>query len=157
MPRVTSEEVRLAAEALKNKGTYPSTAAVRDYIGHGSLTTVNKYLQDVRSLHPGWFSSDLKNPPSLPHELQDRGLKLIQETLRIAEQTVSNGLIEQGRKDVSRLEENVEELQLKEAYLRGELKAYKDWKSEASKLLRRLQKDYPSIADVTENFLDQNP
>lgn len=157
MHRVTLEEVKAAAEALKSKGVYPSTAAVREYIGHGSLTTVNKYLQDVRSLHPAWFSSALKNPPLLPPELQSKGLQLIQETLRIAEQTVSNSTLEQAQRDVSSLENEMEKLKLEQAHLLGQLTVYKDWKVSAMKFLRKLKIDHPEIGDTIENFLEKNP
>ena len=44
-PRITQEQVFKTADELKQQGEHPSVAAVREAIGSGSYSTVNRYLQ----------------------------------------------------------------------------------------------------------------
>ena len=44
-PRITQEQVFQTADTLRQQGEHPSVAAVREAIGSGSYSTVNRYLQ----------------------------------------------------------------------------------------------------------------
>ena len=60
---ISREQVFDAAGALLDEGTSPTVQAVRERIGSGSFTTINRHLDEWRKEHAGQAPANIPDMP----------------------------------------------------------------------------------------------
>ena len=132
-PRVTPEMVSDAAEKLTAQGHYPSAATVREFIGSGSFSTVNKYLQAWREQ-----KETSATTMELPERIEEAFRRAASESWTMANTLASeqvNRMAEQmngikkihetqqaeSNQEIERLEKEIEELKAKNREMQIEI------------------------------------
>lgn len=68
---ITQEQVNAAADAIRAGGVKPTSRAIRDYLGTGSMATVLKLLQVWQAGQVKSIAQDVTLPPALTRALVD--------------------------------------------------------------------------------------
>ncbi|MBU6460015.1 MAG: DNA-binding protein [Proteobacteria bacterium] len=114
MPRtgITREQVFEIADRLSNSGISPTSQVVRNGLGKGSFTTINRHLSEWKELK--WkLESDL---PPISQALESRASSLIKEIWNLASEEAKKQ-VEQIRQaaldDISELQDQIQEAMLR--------------------------------------------
>ena len=139
MPRtgVTREQVFEIADRLSNSGVSPTSQVVRNGLGKGSFTTINRHLSEWKELK--WKSES--NLPPISQALEFRASGLIKEIWDLASEEAKKQ-VEQIRQaaldDISELQDQIQEVMLQLTLLGEEKSKLSDEYEEANKVIQRL-------------------
>ncbi|HVC49941.1 MAG TPA: DNA-binding protein [Burkholderiales bacterium] len=139
MPRtgVTREQVFEIADRLSNSGVSPTSQVVRNGLGKGSFTTINRHLSEWKELK--WKSES--NLPPISQALEFRASSLIKEIWDLASEEAKKQ-VEQIRQaaldDISELQDQIQGVMLQLTLLGEEKSKLSDEYEEANKVIQRL-------------------
>lgn len=105
-PSNTYERVFSAADQLLEQGVRPTQQKIREQLGSGSISTINKALGDWWQ-QLGQRMKDQRNVPGLPEPVSDAAQKLWQQALGYAERSFK----EQSQQYAAQLQLQSEEVQ----------------------------------------------
>lgn len=118
---ITQEQVNAAADAIRAGGAKPTSRAIRDHLGTGSMATVLKFLQVWQAGQVKPAAQDVTLPPALTRILVDFvGLEIAQARagleadLAVAQQ-VQTDLIAESERQAATIEAQAEALELAHA------------------------------------------
>jgi chromosome segregation ATPase len=130
---ITQDQVYEAATALREEGTAPTVQAVRNRIGSGSFSTINRHLSEWREENAGQAVADIPDIPDTVQEAFRRiwvrasqsaqeGFDAQREALEAMRQEMERERASMAE-EIERLEQALEESGEKAAQLEADLRA----------------------------------
>ena len=146
---ISRAQVLEAASALQEEGTPPTVQAVRERIGSGSYTTINRYLDEWRKEHAGQAPANI---PAMPEKVMGAFQQIWATAARVAQEDVETERqaleamrreMEQAKADmaaeIARLEKDLEETHHKAEGLGKDLEVERKGRAAAEEQVTTVQ------------------
>ncbi len=146
---ISRAQVLEAASALQEEGTPPTVQTVRERIGSGSYTTINRYLDEWRMEHAGQAPADI---PAMPEKVMGAFQQVWATAARVAQEDVETErqALEAMRREmeqdkahmaaeIARLEKDLEETHQKAKGLEKALETERKGRGEAQEQVTALR------------------